>query len=227
MSTGKTAILFFSRTLNAEFLAKPFGLSKHRFSEFYKFLVRKTLSVARETELPLFEIYSNSQTGDTFNERLLNAVMSVQQSGYENVIVLGNDTFGISKDSLLNAADQLNSGRDVVGKDQHGGVFLLGLTEDGSRKLSQRTVKWRTSSVYRQLVETLDPFQLPEDYIDVNSHEDVKSLLRSKEWFLGEFYRLLSGIFSVSHNLIAHVPSVLLRNHETVLLMRGPPALAA
>ena len=52
---------------------------------------------------------------------------TVAAEGYENVVVIGNDAPSLNTQILQRAISQLEKGRHVLGRDEHGGCYLIGL----------------------------------------------------------------------------------------------------
>ncbi len=223
MSKGKTAILFFSRTLNDEFRAKPIG-SKQRFKSLYQFFVNKSLQTARSSGLPVIEIYSNQQDGDSFGERLVNSLKTVRDRGYNKVIVIGNDAPELSVDDLHLASQRISRGDSILGKDKRGGTYLIGL--DLTRNLSfLESVNWSSSSVYDQLKRKLKNVYDLSVKADVNSLEDIESLAKNRNISRGAVLFLRSHFWGVM--------SCCINNNDYFRLVvsgceyRGPPSLVA
>lgn len=222
MSFGKTAVLFFSRTLNDEYGTGSFGLNRKGFSELYKFFVNKTLKTVRDAGLPLIEAYSNQQVGDTFSERLINSLKSVSDRGFERVIIIGNDAPQLSVDDILSASTALDEGVNVLGKDKRGGVYLIGLDLKAFKPTDLNGIQWHSNSVFHQLSAVLgDVHELSERH-DINWVADLKSLLNVKGTLAFGIRRFLKLIFA-SPKKISHKHLItnffILEDH----LDRGPP----
>lgn len=225
MSTGKTAILFFSRTQHDEFNAKSLGFSRNSFGSLYKFFTNKVLGTAGETGLPVIESYSNRQQGTTFNERLTNELQLVAKQGFENVIIIGNDAPGLSREDILLANDQLSEGKHVLGKDNRGGAYLIGLNLGEFDFSLFDHVRWNSNSVHDQLKESLDAVYELASKADINHHRDFQELIgktnvlsRGAITFLRTF---LSEVNRIAVNLSLAELSVI-----PLPTYRGPPALS-
>ena len=88
MSTDKTAILIFANSAQKEAALKPFQSSK----ALYHLLNTKTIATAKKAGLPFFHYSESEQVGYSFGERFTSAITSVFNKGFENIIVIGNDT---------------------------------------------------------------------------------------------------------------------------------------
>ncbi len=225
MASDKTAVLFFSRTLNDEFGAKSLGLNRKRFSSLYKFFVNRTLQTVRDSGLPLIEFYSNQQVGNTFNDRLVHSIRVVAEQGFQNVIIIGNDTPELSVDDLLSADKALQKGQNVLGRDSHGGVYLMGLNLNESKSIDFKAVQWHSGFVYQQLSDQLEGTLTLEAKSDLNTLKDFNAVLR-----LGT--QLSRGIRQSLKRILFHkaesVPFFIgfSKFKKTAWIVRGPPQFA-
>lgn len=225
MSSDKTAVLFFSRTLNDEYGASSFGLNREGFSSLYKFFVNKTLKTVEESGLPLVEAYSNEQVGDTFSERLINSLESVSQKGFERVIIIGNDAPELSVKDIQSANTALDRGLSVLGRDKRGGVYLIGLDLKKVKSSTLRGIQWHSANVHHQLSLLLGDVHDLSDKCDVNQTKDLKRLLKLKDSLSQGVLRFLKLIFTPRNEIS---PSYLFIQYFilTACLDRGPPRLA-
>ena len=123
MNTDKTAILIFANSAQKEAVLKPFKSSK----ALYHLLNTKTIATAKKTGLPFFHYSESEQVGYSFGERFTNAITSVFNKGFENIIVIGNDTPHLTKKHLLKAEENLKQQHCVLGPSKDGGFYSMGL----------------------------------------------------------------------------------------------------
>lgn len=141
----QTAILLFSRNPQEEALTKKFTF--RRSQEAIRVLLTHSLRQARKTKLPLFTCYSPQQRGDTFGERLANALEDVFTNGYENVLVIGNDSPGLSAGLLQKANQALLAGQLVLGPSLDGGVYLIGINRAAYDRHQFLDLPWETAAL--------------------------------------------------------------------------------
>jgi hypothetical protein len=137
-----TAILLFSRNPKEEVATKKFTF--RRSQEAVGVLLKHSLRQARKTKLPLFTCYSPQQCGNTFGERLANALEDVFKSGYNNVLIIGNDSPGLSAGLLQKANRTLLSGQLVLGPAMDGGVYLIGINRAAYDRHQFLNLLWET-----------------------------------------------------------------------------------
>lgn len=224
MSSDKTAVLFFSRTLNDEYGASSFGLNREGFSSLYKFFVNKTLKTVEKSGLPLVEAYSNQQVGKTFSERLINSLESVSQKGFERVIIIGNDAPELSVKDIQSANDALDKDLSVLGRDRRGGVYLIGLDLRRIKSSALEGIQWHSANVHHQLSLLLGDVHELSDKCDINQTKDLKLLLKLKGSLSQGVRRFLKLIFTPRNEFSSgylFIQSIILADR----LDRGPPCL--
>ena len=123
---GPTAVLLFARRAGAEAVAKS-ALGGRASAAACGVMRDRARSVARASGLPVLEWDERRQRGRTFGARLVHGVEAALARGYEHVIVIGGDCPELKPRDLRAAADALERGSNVLGRDLRGGAFLLGL----------------------------------------------------------------------------------------------------
>ena len=101
MKNNQTAILIFANSAEFEAIQKPFQSSQLLFDA----LNLQTLKVVKKTGIPYFLSSEKNQTGNSFGERFTNAIQSVYDKGFENVITIGNDTPHLQSQHILKAVE--------------------------------------------------------------------------------------------------------------------------
>lgn len=198
MSQGNTAILFFSRTLNDEFHAKSFGLTRKRFARLYRFFINKTLGTARASGIPVIEAFSNEQVGNSFAEKLINALEHVKSKGFRHVIIIGNDTPELSVSDLQIAEKALASGKQVLGKDERGGTYLIGLDLESIQLSRLSDIEWHSAKVYAQLRSLMGSIYELGLLTDLNKYKDVLTFITNASALSRNVLRFFRRLFSTS-----------------------------
>jgi len=219
---SETAILFFSRTLEDEYKAKSFGLSKERFKSVYSGLVSKALRVAQQTGFALHEVYSGSQVGRTFGERLINAIRSIESGGFKKVLVIGNDCPELNALHLKQAAQSLGNHPSVVLEDKRGGIALLGIDLTKVDFNDLISIKWSTAAVAQELKSRVKSYSLEWSLRDVNSKRDLLLLRREASKGVRKFVRLLCAAFTNTYQRIFEQTIEVLRACM-LAFWKGPP----
>ena len=177
MPENRTAILIFSRNAQEEFRYKSWGLNFRRYSQIHLALLGKIRQTAGATGLPVFEADSSIQQGHDFGTRLLSSINWVKAQGYTQMIIVGNDSPGLNKAALLKARDLLAKGLSVLGRDSHGGAYLMGLNSNHIDEALINGIDWQTNRVFEQLHERLNKVVvLSETLVDLNEKADLQRL---------------------------------------------------
>lgn len=225
--TKETAILFFSRSLKEEFLAKNVGLKVKAFSNLYQLLVEKTRSTIDQTKIPVKTLFSDEQIGKSFGERLANGMSSLFSEGFNNVIVVGNDAPELTAEDLIWAKNRLEQGNNVLGRDSRGGSYLIGVSRQSFCENDILKVNWNTSIVYDQLKLILEPEELIKTVIDLNSVSDFERIFQSTSSYLSKAFKyILKSIFKI-FNPQSHFNFLIPKTRwYNQIELRGPPILS-
>lgn len=138
----QTAVLFFSRSPQEEVNAKKLTFRRSRAG--VRLLLKHSLRQARKTKLPLYTCYSAQQRGKDFGERLANALEDVFSAGHQSVLIIGNDSPGLSTKLLRQAAKKLRTDQLVLGPATDGGVYLIGIHTDIYVRRKFLALAWET-----------------------------------------------------------------------------------
>lgn len=153
----------------------------------------------RRTGYPYFLITEKEQRGDSFGTRFCNAVHAVFSKGFDGLIVVGNDTPGLSCRQLLRAAEALKKGQLALGPSADGGFYLLGLQRGWFDRGVFENLPWQKASLAAAIRETLIPqagplWSLPT-LSDLDKVSDAKMILTN-------FRNIPHGILKVIQELL-------------------------
>ena len=121
------------------------------------------------------------QEGKSFGERLCHSIQQVFALGYERVLVLGNDCPQLDVQLLSRARERFKNATIILGPDQKGGVYLLGVTRESFQVLSD--IEWNANTDFAQLVKVYGYEQpgesrySPPAIIGTKPHQ-----VRSRQW---------------------------------------------
>jgi rSAM/selenodomain-associated transferase 1 len=109
------------------------------------------------------------QRGDSFGERLMNAVTDLLHVGFESCCLVNSDSPTVTTDAFREAVVELQGGdnRIVLGPSDDGGYYLIGMRR-GYRRLFE-DIDWSTELVFTQTLDrarelTLGVHVLPKFY---------------------------------------------------------------
>lgn len=190
----RTAILLFAQSDSAETVVKPIAHSKMQSTLLWHKMNEKVLQTIRKTKLPFFKSDENTQEGISFGEKLSHAVQGVFDQGFDKVIIIGNDTPGLTLQHIKKAYSSLQDTDLVLGPDHKGGAYLIGLSKSNFKKHLFATISWRTSQVIKQL-KTFSTHKcvVLKPLSDFNTSSDLSAVLKE----LSYITRIKSNLLSL------------------------------
>lgn len=176
---NKTAILVFANSSGVEVNRKAIAHGKLLFDKFNKC----TLHTVVKSKLPYFCFTENEQKGTSFGERFINAIQSIFEKGFYNVIVIGNDTPQLTFLEILEAKEKIEQGKLVLGPSTDGGFYLLGINKQMFSSIKMKELSWETSKLFSEIRQEskINNFEVAilKAYCDVDNLSDIKELINS------------------------------------------------
>ena len=174
----KTAILIFSNSAKEDAKRKSFS-----DSQLFETLTNDTIRKVKKTGLPFFHFTEAQQQGLNFGDRFTNAIQSVFDKGFTNVISIGNDTPHLKTKHINDAYQKLNNNQLVFGPSKDGGFYLMGLTKNLFNAKQFKNLPWQTSALKSTTLQFLSStkitFSTLETLDDIDSFKDLKAILNS------------------------------------------------
>lgn len=178
MKLQKTAILIFAQSAQKEAANKPFKNAAKVFTQ----LNKHTINTVKKTKLPYFHATENTQTGITFGERLTNAIQSVYDQGFDNVITIGNDTPHLRASHIIDTAKKLESHRLILGPSKDGGFYLIGLHKSQFNPATFLQLPWQTKTLTKELLVTgfqeKKQVHILATLEDIDNLQDIKTVVK-------------------------------------------------
>ena len=192
-SKNHTAVIVFTRSAEKEAEYKNFSSQKSlRFNKnILKGLINKTIALARQTNLPVYVVDEKLQHGKSFGEILSNSIEDHFAKGYENLIVIGNDCIGLTKNHLLRTLHLLQNNGTVAGPTTNGGLYLIGISRSSFDKNSFINLRWQTEYIFSDFIKVFPAFTISQSG-DANNEHELKQQLQ----LLGANNKLLQHIQS-------------------------------
>lgn len=142
-------------------------------------------SIKLPVELPTTFTYI-PQTGKGLGQKMSNAVASLFEKGYDNVVLIGSDSPDLPSDYIKEAFQMLGSNELVIGPAKDGGYYLIGM----SKPLKEifKGIVWGGDNVLKDTLLKakevhIKHFLLPEWY-DIDDLESLKRWLGDNDIFL-------------------------------------------
>ncbi|WP_452601756.1 TIGR04282 family arsenosugar biosynthesis glycosyltransferase [Pontimicrobium sp. MEBiC06410] len=179
IKTHNTAILVFANSAKTEGIYKPFKQS----AELFNVLNAQIQHKVKQTGLPYFIISEKQQQGHNFGTRFTNAIQSVFNKGFDNVITIGNDTPHLQTAHIIAAEKKLQNTALVLGPSLDGGFYLMGISKTHFNAETFLNLPWQTRALRQTILKlvalkTID-VALLETLSDIDSVSDAKAILNS------------------------------------------------
>jgi len=143
-----------------------------------------TATIVKKSKLPYYRATEEDQVGITFGERLTNAIQSIYEKGYDNVITIGNDTPHLKAHHIIDAAQKIETHKLILGPSKDGGFYLIGLhkSQFDSRQFLQ--LPWQTTSLSSKIISSYSKENqviLLETLTDVDTVFDIETVIRKEK----------------------------------------------
>lgn len=174
----KTAILIFANSAEKQLTSKSVASN-----DFFNLLDSDTIKTAKKVGLPYFHISEKAQKGNSFGERFTNAIETVFNKGFQNVITLGNDIPNLTANLILKAKDKLEHSDYVLGPSTDGGFYLMGFKKAHFSKTEIQNLPWQTSKLrcclHHELKQQNESVSYLETLTDIDTTSDIELVLKS------------------------------------------------
>lgn len=104
-------------------------------------------SEVQSAGIPVIELNEHAQIGASFGDRLTNGVSALFQDGADQIIIIGNDSPGLTSEDLVTAKENLDQGIQVMGHSLLGGAWMIGLRKENFDAQAFRQLPWQTKSL--------------------------------------------------------------------------------
>jgi glycosyltransferase A (GT-A) superfamily protein (DUF2064 family) len=199
--SSSTAILLFAQSNKIESALKPIAYQKKQNDLLWEKMNNKVLQTISKTGLPYFISDEKTQVGDCFGDKLSHAIQAVFEKGFAKVIVVGNDSPGLTQHHLQNACLGLQNKKWVLGPDCKGGSYLIGVSKSTFNAALFSKISWRTSQVITELKElSLEDAILLSPLADFNTSADFKNVLKGFS-FCSAFKNSLASLLFYQRSL--------------------------
>ena len=193
----QTAVLIFANSSQGERKFKSFA----KGDAFVDELNENILRTVKKSKLPYYLFTEKEQVGKSFGERFSNAIHSVFEKGFDSVITVGNDTPQLKKHHILQAANEIDKNKCVVGPSIDGGFYLLGLSKKKFNEISFLDLPWQTKSLEKtislQFAATQTEVIKLDTLLDVDSTSDLKALFKLSQFISKKLLSILSSLLNV------------------------------
>lgn len=230
MSTS-TAILIFTQEASKEAARKMLTPSKNKgvnrlvFDKLNRF-VERTAAAATSKSDNLQVFYSNQlikSKNNSFGQQLSEAIQVVFERGFEKVICIGNDCPALDESRILGAAEKLQTIDTVVGPDNRGGVYLLGISSKNFKPEVFENLAWQSEKMLESFIEqyTNEAVLVLETLSDIHTFQELQTYATSK-YFIAFLIQFIEPTVSKIQQLFC----VFVENRSIrSLSLRAPPVV--
>lgn len=198
---SSTAVLLFAQSDKVESALKPIASSKRQNDLLWHKLNQKVLQTVRKTKLPYFISDESTQEGASFGDKLSHAIELVFNQGFKKVIVIGNDSPGLTSKIITEANEELQNQNWVFGPDFNGGTYLIGVSKANYDKSLFSQIDWHTNQVLEQLKAlSFEGYKALSLLSDFNTLSDFNNLLKGFS-FYSSFINSLCSLLFYQHSL--------------------------
>ncbi|WP_299317248.1 DUF2064 domain-containing protein [uncultured Maribacter sp.] len=162
-------------------------------------LTANSIRKAEAANLDCILYTEKQQKGNTFGQRFSNAMSSVFALGYDNVIVIGNDTPQLQSKHIKEAHQRLQQNQPTIGPSLDGGFYLLAISKDQFKAKTFQTFDWQTNKIFSQVHQYIT-IELNADQIQntihcISTFYDLDNITRVKKVLaqLGASFKLISA----------------------------------
>lgn len=221
----KTAILVFANSSQEEVKHKSIANGEQLFES----LTSQTLYTVVKSRLPYFHFSETQQVGNTFGERFTNAIQTVFNKGFDKVITIGNDSPQLKVSHILEAEQQLNNNKFVLGPSTDGGFYLMGMKKSQFNAPLFQKLAWQTTLLSKQLLRlvtttNVSVFRL-ETLFDIDTVRDIKSIITYAFQLPKTILKILLTILNASKGKYCHTSLFHHKLHSRTYHNKGSPVV--
>lgn len=228
MSTS-IAILIFTQEASKEATRKMLTPSKNKgvnrlvFDKLNHFVERTAAAaVSKADNLQIF--HSNQlikPNQSSFGQQLSAAIQVVFERGFEKVICIGNDCPALNENRILAAVEQFQAVDTVVGPDNRGGAYLLGISSQDFKPEVFENLAWQSEKMLGSFMEQYanKAVLLLETLSDIHTFQELQTYTTSR-YFIAFLIQLIEqAIAKIQYFYCFFVENRSIRS----LSLRAPP----
>lgn len=198
---NKTAFLIFAQT--TDFESKQIPNADVLFDKLNFDILKKV----KQTNVPYFISNEKDQVGNTFGEKLTNAISKVFALGYDYVVTVGNDTPEITTGILNKAVKNTLDHKLTIGPSKDGGTYLMTFFKEEFTANLFKNLPWKTSALGRKITKVIKK-NTQTNLVVLSPLRDIDTFLDLKGVFLNhttlslslrELFKMLVFILKSNH----------------------------
>ncbi|GGD61403.1 hypothetical protein GCM10011514_26810 [Emticicia aquatilis] len=198
-----TAILIFTQEASKEAARKMLTPSKNQgvnrlvFDKLNHFVERTATAAASKAEN--LQVFHSNQlikpNSNSFGQQLSAAIQVVFERGFEKVICIGNDCPALNENRILAAAEKLQTVDTVVGPDNRGGAYLIGISSKDFNAEVFENLAWQSEKMLESFIEqyTNQAVLMLETLSDIHNFQELQTYTTSR-YFIAFLIRLVEQV---------------------------------
>lgn len=219
----QTAVLIFANSSQGERKFKSLA----KGDAFVDELNKNTLKTVKKSKLPYFLFTEKEQIGKSFGKRFCNAIQAVFEKGFDSVITVGNDTPQLRKHHILQAANEIDKNKFVVGPSRDGGFYLMGLSRKQFNEISFLELPWQSRSLEKSISLQIAASQTEviklDTLLDVDSASDLKALFKVSQHISEKLLSILSSLLNTTVSITLAAKLLIDRQEKRRYFNKGSP----
>ncbi len=221
-----TCVILFSRSPEEESRFKRLHRLKQRNILIHKKLRNRSIQIVQASKLAYQVIDETKQSGGQFSDKITSTITQAFQS-FKHVIVVGSDCPELSVSDITQAAQSLSDAKQVIGLEQKGGAFLIGLRKLDWNPEEFANLAWNTKQLGAQLLHWM---KCQSDVCVLDSKHDIN---QTSDLYFTSFRADVKRLILILQNILEVYPIAISRQEQghrvvwytTGVQFRGPPVL--
>ncbi|HED08073.1 MAG TPA: DUF2064 domain-containing protein [Ignavibacteria bacterium] len=173
------------------------------------------------------------QSGTTFGEKFYESINQVFEKGYENIIVIGNDTPSLKLTDITFAVKHTSINNSVIGPSKDGGFYLLSLNRSDFKKIDSFkfiSLNYQQSNTLSELISLFNHCSIFQ-YL-LKKKDDFDKIYSIRVYFLFKYQveqmisiyqKIIFNYLYIKHSLILFIKYK--NSFYTFAALSSPPFL--
>ena len=145
------------------------------------------------------------QSGQSFGGRFYHSIKKVFEKGYENVIVIGNDTPSLKQKDINSAVKNTSKNNSVIGPSKDGGFYLLSLNINDYNLIDPAkfiSIDYQQSDTLSNLICLLNDNSISQHLLKKKDDFDKVSTIQDYILFKDQLEKVITEIQNIIFNYL-------------------------
>lgn len=217
-------ILYFSLTPEHEATRKQWSQSSRVNTTIAKILHNNALSKVKSSGLAWISSLEVHKPEYSFAQNLSHAIANAFDSGFSDLIIIGNDCIELTSNDIRSAATYLRKGQQTIGLDKSGGTYLFTLSASHWEQHSFEELPWCEHQLGTTLLNYLEATSFVHQLqlkSDLNTASQLAPLTQDLTLAIA---RLIASLLQILQGYQLR-RFARFENISTYFKLRGPPLL--